>query len=120
MADSEVPVLGYITVTSQDAARLVEFYRELVAKDVTYDVAPFTVIGEGQVPVRLAIQQAASGDIASEVHLDLCVVDLEAASSRVERLGGRLGERHAENGSTWRQAFDPDGNVFCMLERPGA
>jgi predicted enzyme related to lactoylglutathione lyase len=49
--------------------------------------------------------------------MDFRVADLEAACARVERLGGRLGERHEENGSTWRQAFDPDGNVFCLLLR---
>jgi predicted enzyme related to lactoylglutathione lyase len=52
------------------------------------------------------------------VHVDFHVADLDAACARVEELGGRLGDRHLEVGSLWRQAFDPDGNVFCLLSRP--
>lgn len=118
MADPAVPVMGYLTITSREAKRLVDFYRELVANEVTYDIAPFTVIGEGQTPVRLAIQHVTGDDVKSAVHLDFTVADLDAACARVERLGGALGERHEENGSMWRQAFDPDGNVFCLLLRP--
>jgi hypothetical protein len=38
----------------------------------------------------------------------------------VVRLGGRLGDKHAEVGSVWQQAFDPDGNVFCLMARAPA
>ena len=114
---AQVPVLAYATLSSPQADRLVTFYQSLLASEITFDVAPYTVIGQGT-PVRLAFQQVDSAQAATPVHIDLHVTDLAVAADRVERLGGRLGDRHTGVGSVWRQAFDPDGNVFCMLSRP--
>jgi predicted enzyme related to lactoylglutathione lyase len=96
----------------------VEFYRKLLDRAVTFDMAPYTVIAAGQRPVSAAFQQIDSRTSRTPVHIDLHAVDLEAACARVEELGGRLGDRHTGVGSLWRQAFDPDGNVLCLLSRP--
>jgi predicted enzyme related to lactoylglutathione lyase len=114
---AQVPVLAYATLSSPRADRLVAFYQALLASEITFDEAPYTVIGEGT-PVRLAFQQVESADASTPVHIDLHVTDLARTAERVERLGGRLGDHHTGVGSVWRQAFDPDGNVFCMLSRP--
>ncbi len=113
---ARVPVPAYVTISSNRPERLVEFWTALLALDVVFHEDAYTVIG-GQAtppPVRLAFQRV-SGDPAPAVHLDLHVADIDAAGAEVERLGGRLGDRHEEVGSVWRQAFDPDGNVFCLL-----
>lgn len=113
------PALAYVTISSNDAARLARFYRELTGDATTFEAGAYTVIGPGSTRAALAFQQVASGEIVP-VHIDLHVDDIEAAGREVERLGGRLGDKHAEVGSHWQQAFDPDGNVFCLMGRPAA
>ena len=114
---TDAPVLAYATMSSPQAHRLVAFYQALLASDVTFDQAPYTVLGHGM-PMRIAFQQVQSDAAPTPVHLDLHVVDVAAVGERIEGLGGRLGDRHTGVGSQWRQAFDPDGNVFCLLSRP--
>ena len=109
------PVLSYVTLTSSRADRLRDFYAQLMALEVSFEAGAYTVIGEGPTrPVRLAFQQV-DGDPAAAVHIDLHVSDIDAAADKVVALGGTLGERYEEVGSVWRQAFDPDGNVFCLM-----
>ena len=111
------PALAYATVSSPQADRLVAFYQALLASDVTFDQSPYTVLGHGT-PMRIAFQQVQTDAALTPVHLDLHVVDVVAVGERIEALGGRLGDCHTGVGSQWRQAFDPDGNVFCLLSRP--
>ena len=109
------PVLSYVTLSSPRAARLRDFYAQLMSLEVSFEAGAYTVIGEGPTrPVRLAFQQV-DGDPAASVHIDLHVSDIDAAADKVVALGGTLGERYEEVGSVWRQAFDPDGNVFCLM-----
>jgi predicted enzyme related to lactoylglutathione lyase len=109
-----VPVLAYATISSQQPDRLRQFYSELMQLDVVFQAGAFAVIAkESPPPVHLAFQHV--DEVGSPVHIDLHVTDVEAAAAEVVRLGGRLGEAHEEVGSRWRQAFDPDGNVFCLM-----
>jgi len=109
------PALAYVTLSSPQADRLREFYSQLMSLAVSFQGGAYAVIGEGSVPpVRLAFQQV-SGEPAAAVHVDLHVRDIDAAAETVVALGGTLGERYEEVGSVWRQAFDPDGNVFCLM-----
>jgi len=114
------PALAYVTVSSTNAARLVRFYRELTGDATTFEAGAYTVIGPGPRPAALAFQQVAAHGESVPVHIDLHVDDIEVAGREVERLGGRLGDKHAEVGSHWQQAFDPDGNVFCLMGPPPA
>ena len=112
------PLLAYVTLSSPHAERLTAFYRELLGTEVIFDRAPYTVIGAQERPVCMAFQQVRSDTAPTPVHIDFHVADLDAMCARVVELGGRLGDEHLEVGSLWRQAFDPDGNVFCLLSRP--
>jgi predicted enzyme related to lactoylglutathione lyase len=111
------PRLAYVTVSSTDAARLTEFYRELTSTEVTFAAGAYTVIGDGGEVPALAFQAVAADQPVGPPHVDFHVDDLEAAEQHVLALGGRLGETFDEVGSVWRQAFDPDGNVFCLMGR---
>ena len=113
---SQHPSFAYVTISSRQADRLVQFYGELTGQPVTFEAAPYTVLGEGP-GARLAFQQVASGQPHVPAHVDLHVGDLANAAERVTRLGGRVGREFAEVGSVWRHAFDPDGNVFCLMRQ---
>jgi predicted enzyme related to lactoylglutathione lyase len=108
--------LAYVTISTHLPQRLIDFYRALMGNEVTFEAAPYTVLGGGPTrPVCVAFQQVAEGQSNTPVHLDFHVPDVEAAAQRVIQLGGTVGDRHEEVGSVWRQAFDPDGNVFCLM-----
>jgi len=105
---------AYVTLSSHNADRLSRFYRELTEQPVTMDEGAYVVLGEGPAP-RLAFQRIAPGQTVVPAHVDLRVADLAAATARVEASGGRVGEEFNEVGARWRHAFDPDGNVFCLM-----
>ena len=105
---------AYVTLSTHNADRLSAFYRELTGQPVTMNEGAYVVLGEGPAP-RLAFQRIAAGQSLVPVHVDLRVSDLAAAAARVQAVGGTVGEEYAEVGARWRQAYDPDGNVFCLM-----
>ena len=113
------PAFAYVTLSSARADQLTKFYSELTGAPVTFADGAFTVIGGGEADGArrplLAFQQVATGQPLVPAHVDFHVGDIERASARVTSLGGTLGTDFAEVGSVWRQAFDPDGNVFCLM-----
>jgi predicted enzyme related to lactoylglutathione lyase len=114
------PVLAYVTISSKEPERLIDFYTRLMRQRVTFEAGAFTVISSDVAPsVHLAFQRVAE-QTQTAVHVDLHVADVDAAGTEVLRLGGRLGDRHEEVGSVWRHAFDPDGNVFCLMSSASA
>jgi len=52
----------------------------------------------------------------TRVHLDFAAPDLDATVSLIEQLGGSAGDRHEWHGYVWRQCFDPEGNVFDVMQ----
>jgi predicted enzyme related to lactoylglutathione lyase len=114
---TEQPFFSYVTLSSHRADELVRFYRGLTGSPVAFAAGAYTVIGPEDPGrnARLAFQQVAPGNRVIPAHVDLSVRDLEAAADQVRALGGNVGERFEEIGSRWYQAFDPDGNVFCLM-----
>jgi predicted enzyme related to lactoylglutathione lyase len=56
----------------------------------------------------------------TRVHLDFSAHDLDATVALIERLGGSAGALHEWHGYVWRQCFDPEGNVFDVMQAPAA
>lgn len=54
----------------------------------------------------------------TRVHLDLSAHDLDATVALIEQLGGSAGALHEWHGYVWRQCFDPEGNVFDVMQAP--
>jgi predicted enzyme related to lactoylglutathione lyase len=56
--------------------------------------------------------------VKNRLDLDLAVDDVEAATARIEALGGRRLRPEAdfnEYGYCWRTMADPEGNEFCLI-----
>ena len=107
---------AYVTLSSHDADRLQRFYAALTGAPIAFQEGAYTVLGDGdRAGARLAFQQIAPGQPVVAAHVDLRAGDLDDAGRRVVEAGGRLGESFSEVGSVWRQAYDPDGNVFCLM-----
>jgi predicted enzyme related to lactoylglutathione lyase len=115
MQQTTTPVLAYVTISSAEPERLIDFYTRLMRLEVTFEAGAFTVVSSDvALPVQLVFQRVAE-EAQTAVHFDLHVADVGVAGTEVLRLGGRLGDQHEEVGSVWRHAFDPDGNVFCLM-----
>ena len=58
----------------------------------------------------------------NRMHLDVHVEDLAAEVVRLEGLGARRVAREpiAGHGHTWFVLADPEGNEFCLVQRPSA
>lgn len=54
----------------------------------------------------------------SRMHIDIAVEDADAASARVEGLGGKRLQVVEESGTRWIVMADPDGNEFCLEAHP--
>lgn len=114
---SRPPAFSYVTISSTDAPRLVDFYQRLTGSDIGFNEGAYTVLESGRPGAKLAFQAVEAGQPVVAVHVDIGVDDLEEVGRQIVANGGRLGERYDEVGAVWQQAFDPDGNVFCILVR---
>jgi Glyoxalase-like domain len=54
-----------------------------------------------------------AGDVPKQVHLDLAVTDLDAATAEAEGLGARVAPVQPAP-DRWRVLFDPAGHPFCL------
>jgi predicted enzyme related to lactoylglutathione lyase len=67
---------------------------------------------------RLAFQRVPeSKQVKNRVHVDLTADDMEAEVRRLEGLGATRGGVVTE-GMTWTVMRDPEGNEFCVAQRP--
>ena len=96
-----------------------EFWSALLDQPVTYDSDDFVVVSEGDRTSGLAFQSAPDHraptwpdpDVPQQLHLDVMVDDLDAASEWVVGLGATsLGGDHV--------FADPAGHPFCLIRRP--
>ena len=111
------PAFSYVTISSADAPRLVDFYRRLTGSDIGFQQGAYTVLDSGRQGAKLAFQAIAAGQPVVPVHVDVGVDDIDEVGRQIVAMGGRLGDKYDEVGSVWQQAFDPDGNVFCLIAR---
>jgi predicted enzyme related to lactoylglutathione lyase len=67
---------------------------------------------------RLAFQKVPeSKKVKNRVHVDLTADDMGAEVARLESLGATPG-RVVTEGMTWTVMQDPEGNEFCVAQRP--
>ena len=105
-----------------DPAALARFYHALLGGALHTEDPAWCEVRLDSVPVKLAFQlvphyqrpQWPDG-VPQQLHLDLTVGDLEAASARAVALGAqRVGEPVDEGASVFLVHFDPAGHPFCF------
>jgi hypothetical protein len=126
--DSDSPTsigrLGVVALDCPDALALADFYHALLGGDlVTGDDHDWV---EVHTPTgRLAFQQIddhrrptwPNGDVPQQAHVDIDVVDLDAAEAVVLRLGATKTETQPSPDS-FRVMIDPAGHPFCLVLAP--
>jgi catechol 2,3-dioxygenase-like lactoylglutathione lyase family enzyme len=118
------PVLG-----TPDPPGLARFYQRLLGWPLRDDEPDWATIRPADGSTGLSFQKEGDhvppvwpprpGTQQMQVHLDLEVDDLEAASTLAEQAGARLLDDHSDRHEHVRVFADPAGHPFCLFVRLG-
>lgn len=112
--------LHHVVLDCPDPRALARFYSELLGEPITYTSDDFVVVATSSRASGLAFQRAPDHrpptwpdpSIPQQVHLDVMVDDVAAATSAVLALGARALDKEGV-------FADPAGHPFCLITRPG-
>ncbi len=108
-------------INVRDLEQATEFWTDLLGVDVAREVPGFFVWLRPQTPggVGIALQLVDHPKPGpNQVHVDLVVDDIAAATTRVVELGGSLIAEHDFDEFRWNIMGDPEGNEFCVGAHP--
>jgi predicted enzyme related to lactoylglutathione lyase len=77
------------------------------------------VAEDGDSPKLLLQKVPEAKTVKNRMHLDIEIADVDAEVARLEALGARRIEAHAEHGMSWVVMNDPEGNEFCVCDASG-
>ncbi|GAA3343701.1 VOC family protein [Amorphoplanes nipponensis] len=114
--------LHHLIIDCPDPLALATFYSALLDLPITYRDEDFAVVSVSDRASGLAFQRAAGhraptwpeGATPQQMHLDVMVDDVPAASAAVLELGAT-----ALGGDPVAVFADPAGHPFCLIPRPG-
>lgn len=112
--------LHHVVLDGPDPAALAGFYSELLGWPITYQGEDWVVVSTSDAASGLAFQLAPNhrppswpdDALPQQLHLDVMVEDVAAASASVIALGARP----LADGGVFA---DPAGHPFCLVQRPG-
>lgn len=111
--------LHHLILDCPDPRALARFYSLLLSQPITYDSNDFVVVAEDDTTSGLAFQLAPdhrpptwpNTTVPQQMHLDIMVEDVKAATPRVLALGAERLDGEAV-------FADPAGHPFCLIKRP--
>ena len=111
--------MHHIVYDCPDPLSLARFYSALLGQPITYESNDWVVVSTGSQMSGLAFQLAPdhvaptwpSNAVLQQMHVDVMVEDVSAATPRVLALGAL---KHGEG-----VFADPAGHPFCLVTRPG-
>jgi DNA-binding MarR family transcriptional regulator len=106
--------LGMVTVDTQDARELAQWWAEQTGGELddSYD-GWFVTLKGGGLPVMLAFQRVDDPTPGkNKVHLDLTSADVDAEVDRLVAAGATMVERRGDEQFRWVTMSDPHGNLF--------
>ncbi len=116
-----VGTVGAVIVDCDDPEALAGFWGALLDTEVARrlgDPPQYVDLGPVGGAPYLGFQRVSERKVVkNRVHVDVNVEDVDAATARVEELGGRRvpGGDVEEHGFRWRVMLDPEGNEFCLI-----
>ena len=116
-ARSATPIQIAATIDCNDLEGMTAFYAELLGVESQIHEHFGFLAHSPDRKVTIWLQRVPEERVdKNRIHLDFVVRDLDATLARVEELGGRAGERHEWQGYVWNLCFDPEGNVFDVMQ----
>jgi predicted enzyme related to lactoylglutathione lyase len=112
--------VAYIVIDVADLERVVPFWCELLGVGVASRWRQYVVL-DAVAPGQPTLSFQRVGEPRSgknRVHVDLYSDDPPGAVVDIEQRGGSLLATHIEDGVTVWVCADPEGNEFCLLNRP--
>lgn len=118
----DVPLLVAATLDCNDLETMTAFWSGLLGVDVAHVEEPFSFLAHApDRKVGVWLQRVPEPRVGkNRIHLDFAVHDLETTERRIVELGGSPGERQSFHEFVWRVCEDPEGNVFDVMQAPGA
>lgn len=111
-----------VNLNSPDPAALARFYEELLGWPITTEEPGWVIIRNPDGGIGLNFQEesiyvrpvwpAQPGEQQMQMHLEIMVDDLEAASAHAQACGATLADFQPQE--TVRVHLDPDGHPFCL------
>lgn len=111
-----------VNLNSPDPAALARFYEKLLGWPITVDEPGWVIIRNPDGGIGLNFQEeriyerpvwpAQPGAQQMQMHLEIMVDDLDAASAHAQACGATLADVQPQE--TVRVHLDPDGHPFCL------
>lgn len=111
-----------VNLNSPDPAALARFYEKLLGWPITIDEPGWVIIRNPDGGIGLNFQEeriyerpvwpAQPGAQQMQMHLEIMVDDLDAASAHAQACGATLADVQPQE--TVRVHLDPDGHPFCL------
>lgn len=121
MGDRPIGAVSAVMHDTVDLEGAVAFWAEILGLEVLHRDDTYAYLGPlTERGPHLAFQKVSEPKtIKNRLHLDVRVPDRAAFERYVESLGGRVVEVHEHPGwPVWTVMTDPQGNEFCIYERP--
>lgn len=116
IASEPVGTLHAIVLDVNDLERCAGFWSEVLGKKISFQTDKYCRMGGSDDTPSLLLQKVPElHENKNRAHIDLDVINLEAAVQRVLDLGGTRLEEISEYGIRWAVMADPDGNEFCLV-----
>jgi hypothetical protein len=115
--------VGSVVIDCNDFGRMLEFWQAALGYVPREPPgADFAVLRDPQGNhVNVSLQLVPERRVGkNRLHLDLYTDDQEAEVQRLLRLGATRAARVPEPGDDFMLLEDPEGNVFCVVHKPGA
>jgi catechol 2,3-dioxygenase-like lactoylglutathione lyase family enzyme len=113
--------IGFVTIDCADPEQLAAWWGDLLGLKVGRRGGPYVELERPRAGVpkpTLVFQRVPEPKVGkARIHLDIVVVDLEAATRRAVALGASIAEDLASE-DPWLVMRDPEGNEFCLIPTP--
>jgi catechol 2,3-dioxygenase-like lactoylglutathione lyase family enzyme len=113
--------LSHITFDSADPRSLARFWSEALDRPVDEGASEFFATIDNREPDRPSwffIRVPEGKSAKNRMHVDLTADDRTAEVERLSALGAVQLSEHDAWGAVWTVLADPEGNEFCVGQRP--